>query len=340
MQRINTPLTDLLGIDCPIVCAPMTGFAGGDLASEVMLGGGFAFAAPDFGPAYKEELDIVKARLSVQDDAPLPIGVGFLGFLLDKSKDVVDALNHALERRVRCVFLAFGADLGKWANYVRKYDQARTIPHTTLLWICVNSVAEAERATNEWKADVLVVQGIEAGGHGHSQALPLITLLPLIKQSLPNPPPLVAAGGLVNGAQVAAVLILGASGAVLGTRFLATPESKYAAEFKSALLSATSTVRTFVFDEVASVTWPVGIDGRVLPNQTLIDDAMGLPLEERKKTYAEAAKTHDVAYAAVWAGSSVALVNELVGARTLTQTIHSEIVEHLRQTSTLLGRKP
>jgi nitronate monooxygenase len=126
---------------------------------------------------------------------------------------------------------------------------------------------------------------------------------------------LVAAGGLVNGAQVAALLTLGASGALLGTRFLLTPESIYAPEYKDALLSATRTVRTFVFDEVASLVWPDGIDGRALPNQTLVDDAKGLPLEERKKTYMEAKKKHDVMYAAVWAGSSVALVNELVAAR-------------------------
>jgi nitronate monooxygenase len=111
------------------------------------------------GTDYKKELNIVSTKLSIQDAAPLPIGVGFLGFMLDQRPDDVDVLDYALERRVKCIYFSFGDDLGKWADYVHKYDQARTVPFKTLLWICVNSVAEAERAANEWKADVLVVQG-------------------------------------------------------------------------------------------------------------------------------------------------------------------------------------
>lgn len=71
----------------------------------------------------------------------------------------VETLDVALEQRVQSIWLSFGTDLAKWVDYIRKYDQNRTTAHKTLIWILVNSVAEAEAATKKLKADVLIVQG-------------------------------------------------------------------------------------------------------------------------------------------------------------------------------------
>ena len=114
-------------------------------------------------------------------------------------------------------------------------------------------------------------QGNEAGGHGLGSALPLLTLFPLVSSLWPpaGGPPLLAAGGLANGAHVAALLALGASGAVLGTRFLLSPESLYTPVQRRALLAADSTqsVRTMAFDYARNTLgWPAGIDGRALKN--------------------------------------------------------------------------
>ncbi|KAF8519014.1 2-nitropropane dioxygenase [Hysterangium stoloniferum] len=310
----------------------MAGASGGALAAQVTLGGGFGFIASGYGDSasFSRELDKASILLSTSPAASLNIGAGYLGWLLDKGGDTVQNLRNALERKVKCIWLSFGPELGKWVDYIRKYDEERQVPHKTLVWILVSSVAEAEQAVNGWKADVLVVQGIEAGGHGHSQALPLMTLLPLITQSIPHSPPLVAAGGLSTGSQVAAMLVLGASGAAMGTRFLATPESTYSNGQKSAVISGKVSVRTTVFDDVRGTTgWPAGIDGRAIPNKTLDDEQNGLGIEERRRLFDESVRNDDPSRAVVWSGSSVSLVNELVDAASLSRTIQGEIIARI-----------
>ncbi|KAF8514019.1 2-nitropropane dioxygenase [Gautieria morchelliformis] len=342
MQRIYTALTDLLGINAPIVAPPMAFASGGRLAAQVTLGGGFGFAASGLSDAasFARELDEARSVLSTPHEAPLQLGAGYLGWMLDQGGNPVDCLHVALERRVSSIWLSFGDDLGKWVEHIRQYDQSRKDTYRTLIWILVNSVAEAEVAIKQWKADVLVVQGIEAGGHGQSQALPLVTLLSLIKQSLPDLPPLVAAGGLANGAQVAAMLVLGASGAAVGTRFLATPESTYTINQKNAVLAATHSVRTHLFDQVrGTVGWPLGVDGRAIPNQTLEDEASGVEPEELKKRFVEAVKKDDTSRSVVWSGASVGLVHEISGAEALTREIGMEIMMHLRQASNMITDK-
>jgi len=87
------------------------------------------------------------------------LGVGFLGWILEKKPQVIKALDYVLEQRIKCIWLSFGNDLGRWINHIRKYDESRDKPHKTLIWVVVSSVEEAQRATTEWHADVLVVQG-------------------------------------------------------------------------------------------------------------------------------------------------------------------------------------
>lgn len=94
--------------------------------------------------------------------------------------------------------------------------------------------------------------GIESGGHGSATAPPILSLVPEILRAFPHGPPILAAGGIANGAHVAALLTLGASGVVMGTRFLLTPESLYSPAQKAALLAAhcTTTVPSTAFDHV------------------------------------------------------------------------------------------
>lgn len=82
-------------------------------------------------------------------------------------------------------------------------------------------------------------------------------------------PIVVGAGGLVSGEHVAEVLVLGAAGAVLGTRFCLTPESRYSHSRKQALVAANSgdSIRSMAFDEIGGwLDWPRGINGRALRN--------------------------------------------------------------------------
>ena len=90
----------------------------------------------------------------------MPIGAGFIAWILDKSDGKsAELLSIALEARVAAVWFAFGNDIGKWVRFVRTSDERRSQPLKTKVFILVNSLDEARRAVYEWDADVLVAQG-------------------------------------------------------------------------------------------------------------------------------------------------------------------------------------
>ena len=163
--------------------------------------------------------------------------------------------------------------------------------------------------------------GNESGGHGGANTPSTFTLVSEIIAALPTDgtaPPVLAAGGLATGAQVASYLTLGAAGAVLGTRFLLTPESPYSPAQKVALLKAnsSSTVRTMALDYArGTMGWPAGIDGRGLRNRIVDDIEAGTPLDVVQARFAEAAKTGDPDYMVVWSGQGVSLMHEITPAK-------------------------
>jgi len=171
MSTISTEVTRLLGIKTPVISAPMAMASGGDLAGQVTLAGGFGFI-PGFGDADDLRAELEKSRGILQNGgykAPpaispnnntLDVGVGFLGWKLDEPDGKSSQLlTIALEARVSAVWLSFGNDLEKWVAVVREFDSKRSEPHTTLIFILVNSLKDARVAVENLKADVLVAQG-------------------------------------------------------------------------------------------------------------------------------------------------------------------------------------
>ena len=95
---------------------------------------------------------------------PLPIGAGFLGWVLDRPEfKSVEILHEALNIGVRAIWLSFGNDLGHWVDVVRSHDQKAGKDSKTLIFIQVNSAEQALTAVRDWKADVLIAQGCPAG---------------------------------------------------------------------------------------------------------------------------------------------------------------------------------
>ncbi len=104
-------------------------------------------------------LQTLRKRLSVPPGSPLPIGVGFLAWLLDRTEATEEPrLPAVLEEKPKAIWFAFGEDLGKYVRQVREQEAKRE--HKTLVFVCVNSVQEARVAVEEWKVDVLVAQGL------------------------------------------------------------------------------------------------------------------------------------------------------------------------------------
>jgi nitronate monooxygenase len=344
MSKIHNAFTVLMGIPTPIVAAPMAGASGGALAAQASAAGAFGFIGAGYlsSSRIQEELSLARAQLLLSDTDPLPIGVGYLAWQLEKDPSTgVGLLNVSLSNKVQAIWLAFGNNIDRWIEHIRSYDASSGRENKTLIFVQVSSVKEALIAIQDWKVDVLVAQGSESGGHGYSAAPPLLTLVPSILAVLDKDgPPVLAAGGLATGGHVASLLALGASGVVLGTRFLVTKESFYNEAQKNVLITASGnmTVRTTAFDRArGTLDWPEGVDGRAVYNKTVKDVDDGVDIEIVRDKFNRATEDKDPDRMLVWSGTGVDLITEIQTTQDVVRELHTDMMEHLRFVSTLIA---
>jgi nitronate monooxygenase len=224
--------------------------AGGRLAAAVSQAGGLGLVGGGYGDA-----EWVAAQLAEAGDAA--VGCGFITWLLEGSPELLD---QVLERRPRAILLSFG-DPRMLAQRVL----AAGVP----LLCQVQSRRDAELAL-EAGADVVVAQGGEAGGHGDRRGT--LTLVPEVADLLAARSPatlLCAAGGIADGRGLAAALVLGADGVLVGSRLWATAEANVSERMHTAALAATGdgTIRTSVMDIARRLEWPDRFTARVLRNR-------------------------------------------------------------------------
>ena len=227
---IQTELTRMFDLKHPIVLGPMGGVAGGRLAAAVSNAGGLGLVGGGYGdPAWlRRELD------HVTQETKRPWGVGLITWAIKR-----EALDLALSYRPSAFVLSFG-DPRPYAEAVRSAG---------CKLICQVQDVEQARVAKEAGADLIVAEGKEAGGHsGARSTLPLV---PAVVDAV-APIPIVAAGGIADGRGLAAALMLGAHGALLGTRFYASIEAigTDAAKARIAGAAGDDTARSRVFDIV------------------------------------------------------------------------------------------
>ncbi len=209
----------------------------------------------------------------------------------------------------------------------------------TKVWVQIGSVKEAVDVVKAVGPDVLVVQGTDAGGHGLVQGASLISLLPEVSDAMTllfegkdeEPPVLVAAGGIADARGASASLLLGASGIVMGTRFLASHEAVIPRGYQSEVLRASdggqSTVRTKVWDQCRGTTgWAETHNGRGIINKTYTDALGGMDEVENKRLYEEEMRKGDEGWGVekrlcTYAGSCVGLVREVKGAGDIVREV-------------------
>jgi nitronate monooxygenase len=315
-MQIRTALTDRLGITHPVLLAPMDIVSDARLVQAVTDAGGFGFLGGGYGDAawLTGELD----RLANNDR----FGVGFITWSLAKQPDLLDLV---LERKPAAVMLSFGDP----APFVDRIHRAGALA------VCqVQTVALATQAVAAG-ADILVAQGTEGGGHGASRGL--ITFVPEVVDAVKGEALVVAGGGIADGRGLAAALLLGACGALVGTRFYATKEAAGADAAKERIRAANgdASLRSIVFDISRRNVWPAPFTGRCLRNQHL-DNWYGREMELMRNLDAEAPKyaaarqaaNYDVA--AVIAGESSGLVHDIKTAREVVEDMVREAAERLR----------
>ncbi|KAL0579275.1 hypothetical protein V5O48_002729 [Marasmius crinis-equi] len=343
MPQVSTPLTRLLQINTPIIAPPMALAHGGVLAANAYLGGGFGFIAAGYRSKEWLQSELDNARGLLSPSRSLPVGVGYFGWELDKQgKEGEKMIEVALENDIRAVWLSFGDNLEKYVKFVREHPRGKD----TAVFVLISTVDEGRAVVQDWKVkpDVLVCQGNESGGHGRSASPPLSTLLPTILallQSSQSKMIPVAAGGLAHSSHIASALTAGASGVVMGTRFLLTPESFYPPHFQERLLKAKAedTVRTEAFDRARGTTeWPVGVDGRGLINETVRDFDKGISEDELVEKYKQAAEKKDPSRLVVWSGTGIGMIGEggLRPTKDLIRELNDGCVRYLRDAAKLL----
>jgi nitronate monooxygenase len=301
-MALTTSLTALLGVVHPVMLAPMDVVADAKLTSAVSAAGGFGI----LGGGYGDETWL-RQQLELLATTSVPYGVGFITWSLAKQPKLI---GMALEHRPRAVMLSFG-NPGPFVEPIKRAGA---------LAICqVQSVAMANEAVAAG-ADILVAQGTEGGGHGASRGT--MSLVPEIVDALARDVPVLAAGGIADGRGLAAALMLGAAGVLMGTRFYATEEAAGAPAAKRRICGAggDDTARSIVFDISRRNIWPGAFTGRCIRN-THLDRWYGREVEllqridEESAKYASARGDGNFDIAAVIAGESAGLVREILSAR-------------------------
>jgi nitronate monooxygenase len=197
------------------------------------------------------------------------------------------------------------------------------------LLICQVQTEDMAKQALDAGADILIAQGTEAGGHGASRTL--IDIVPVVIDLAAGRVPVVAAGGLADGRGLAAMMMLGASGVMLGTRFYASIECDGADEAKKRICSAQSgeTVRSIIFDVSRKLWWPAPFTGRALIN----DHArrwMGREVELVQNVeavaadYAAARDAGNFDIAGVFAGDGVGMIHDIPPAAEIVERIAVE----------------
>ena len=249
-MTLQTRLTERFGIEHPIVLAPMAPASGGDLASAVAAAGALGLLGIGYADADWFERESAKVTQA-------NVGAGFIAWTLP---EVPGLLERALARFPKAMMLSF----------TDPKPYARTIKDAGVPFFCqVHTIEHAKRAI-EVGADVIVAQGTEAGGHG-LDARSTMSFVPGVADLVSRRAPdtlVLAAGGIADGRGLAAALMLGADGALMGTRFWATAEAAIPEAAKRKILPATGdeTIRTSVYDIVKRRDWPGGLTGRNLRN--------------------------------------------------------------------------
>jgi nitronate monooxygenase len=245
-QTIATPLTERLGCRYPIISAGMGGPARSELAAAVSEAGGFGL----LGMVREAPALIAREIAAVRRRTNRAFGVNLIPSATDP-KLLEDELAACFDAGVPAMCFFWDVD----AAAVAKAKRAGC-----LVLYQVGSVADAKKA-QDVGADVIVVQGVEAGGHVRGRR-GLSVLLPEVVDAVTVP--VAASGGIVDGRGLAAALALGAHGVHCGTVFLASPES-FAHEYhKRRIVEAEpgSTVHTDLF----AINWPPDSPVRVLHN--------------------------------------------------------------------------
>ncbi|RXV64652.1 oxidoreductase [Roseovarius sp. A46] len=318
---MRTRLTDAFDLEHPIVSAPMAMAAGGRLAAAVSHAGGLGLIGGGYGDS-----DWIEGAFAEAGNTR--VGCGFITWKMAENPAVLD---QVLARDPAALCLSFG-DPAPFAP--RIHDAGVPL-------ICqVQTLRDAQRAA-ECGARVIVAQGSEAGGHGERRGT--ITLVPEVADWLAGHAPdvlLLAAGGIADGRGLAAALMLGADGVLVGSRLWAAREAQVSDAMTDAAIAATGdeTIRSTVMDAARGLRWPARYTARVLRNpvtERWHDDPEGLRADGEAQAEWVAGWTEgDPARANTFVGEAAGLIHDRPPVADIITRMTAEAEALLRQGAT------
>lgn len=230
---MTTKIQELFNIKYPIIQGGMIWASGWRLAAAVSNAGGLGLigAASMYPEVLREHIQKCKKAT----DKPFGVNVPML------YPDLEEIMKIIVDEGVKIVFTSAG-NPKVWTPYFKKHGI--TVVHV------VSSLKFALKAQNAG-VDAVVAEGFEAGGHNGRDETTTMVLIPLVKENIQIP--LIAAGGIANGKQMLAAVVLGADGVQVGSRFVATPEASSHLLFKEAVLNANEGDTHLTLKELAPV---------------------------------------------------------------------------------------
>ncbi len=326
---LRTPICDELGIQYPIFSVGFGAAAGPELAAAVSNAGGFGVLGASGMPADEIERRIARTRKLTDR----PIGVNII------IAETEEGDREWLTNQVTAASsVHIGAVVFFWGDPTPYVEAAHR--HRVKVLIQIGSVAEA-RAAADAGVDAVIAQGFEAGGHVRGTTS-IWELLPATVEAV-KPLPVLASGGIGDGAGLAKALQLGAQGVSLGTRFVASDESWLHPAYKQRIVD--SNAEDTIYNELYDVWWP-GAPHRTLRNKTSQEweDAgrpppgsrpgEGTSIGRRRLSNGEWTEwpryavgtvppefEGDFEYAPLWAGESCTVVNDIKPAAEIVQDL-------------------
>lgn len=310
-MSLHTRFTERFGIEHPIVSAPMDVVSTAELATAVTRAGGLGLIGGGYG-------DSEWLRRELAAAAGTRVGCGFITWNVDAS-----LIELALSYQPAALFLSFGD-----ASPYVELTHSAGVP-----LICqVHDLAQVQVAL-QIGADVVCVQGGEAGGHG-TGTRSTFTLVPEAADLIAAQRPevlLLAAGGVVDGRSVAAALALGADGVLAGTRFWATRQAVVARAAQEHALSVDgdATLRTRIYDVVRGKDWPSVYTGRVLANDFVTrwhghDNELLENLDAAREEFSRAVEADDVDIANMIVGEGVGQIHTVEDAGDVVRSMAAQ----------------
>ncbi|KAJ5645470.1 Aldolase-type TIM barrel [Penicillium longicatenatum] len=324
-----------------IANAPMFGFADYKMAAAVTKAGGFGFIGGGFDfttdssqlTKLNDQLEKARAEIGDSSSNNLPIGVGFITF---KPAGFIENVIPLLQKhRVAAVWLSFPESDADHLPLIEGICQVRTKSDWDVKIFVQAGTVQASMEAVKQGADVVVVQGSDAGGHQWAQGASLISLLPEVRDALTESgaashTAVLAAGGIVDGRGCVAALGLGADGVVMGTRFVATEECPAPSLIKQAILSgndgAASTIKSTRHDVFQSTdVFPRQYDGRAVIGISYDESKAGASDEEIIQRYNDAIKNGEDDRRTVWAGASIGVITRELSVPDLIKGVQQEV---------------